>query len=190
MLFRSLLCLAAVFSAEAFYDGNLNYNSPSRRHDYLGISLPKVQKRLADDKKLIVRGASNLNFTHGVASGDPLVDSVILWTRLAPITNVTQTAPICVNYQVSTSKTFSDCIDKGTAYTSSDVDYTVKVEAKGLVPFTTYYYNSNLVMDLSPAWSAEQRPHHSRTLNFRMESNSRSILARITVTSSCLLAKD
>jgi alkaline phosphatase D len=140
MLFRSLLCLAAAFSAEAVYDGNLNYNSPSRRHDYLGISLPKVQKRLADDKKLITRGASNLNFTHGVASGDPLVDSVILWTRLAPITNVTQTAPICVNYQVSTSKTFSDCIDKGTAYTSSDVDYTVKVEAKGLVQFTTYYY--------------------------------------------------
>jgi alkaline phosphatase D len=33
---------------------------------------------------------------------------------------------------------------KGRAYTSSDVDYTVKVEAKGLSPFTRYYYQFNV----------------------------------------------
>jgi alkaline phosphatase D len=52
------------------------------------------------------------------------------------------TAPICVNYRVGTKKDLSDnCIvAKGTAYTTSDIDYTVKVEASGLKPFTQYYY--------------------------------------------------
>ena len=31
-------------------------------------------------------------------------------------------------------------VSKGTAYTSSDIDYTVKVEATGLSAFTQYYY--------------------------------------------------
>lgn len=31
-------------------------------------------------------------------------------------------------------------VTNGTAYTSSDVDYTIKVEATGLQPFTNYYY--------------------------------------------------
>jgi alkaline phosphatase D len=47
---------------------------------------------------------------------------------------------VCVDYQVSESEDFSDVCSKGRAYTSSDVDYTVKVEAKGLQPFTRYYY--------------------------------------------------
>jgi alkaline phosphatase D len=132
--------LLALACAEALYEGNLNYQSPSKRHDHFGINIPKVSKRLIDDRKLMARGTANLNFTHGVASGDPFPNSVILWSRLAPITNKTLTTPICVTYQVSTSKAFSSIITKGTAYTSSDVDYTVKVEATGLAAFTTYYY--------------------------------------------------
>src|SRR5436190_23855554 len=94
--------------AEAFYDGNLNYNSPSRRHDSLGISLPKVQKRLVNDFKFITRDAHlSLNFTHGVASGDPLPDRVILWTRLAPTSETEVNYPICLSYQVSPSRSFT-----------------------------------------------------------------------------------
>ena len=36
-------------------------------------------------------------------------------------------APIIVNWQVSTSKTFNGTVSSGTVYTSSDIDYTVKV---------------------------------------------------------------
>jgi len=132
--------LASALCAQAFFDSNINYDSPSRRHDPLGIHLHKVEKRF-DDHKLVARGASPaVNFTSGVASGDPLPSSVILWTRLAPISNETVASPICVTYQVSSSQSMSDTIDKGTAYTSSDVDYTVKVEAKNLKSFSTYYY--------------------------------------------------
>jgi alkaline phosphatase D len=151
----SLISYAAVASAS--WTSNLNYRSPSEHHPGLGIALHKVNKRNTPAKF----SASQLNFTHGVASGDPYSDSVILWTRISPQyadvndnssvsgtvplyshgPNLTvSTAPVCVDYQVSESEDFSDVCSKGRAYTSSDVDYTVKVEAKGLQPFTRYYY--------------------------------------------------
>lgn len=141
LVFTYLLLLTVC--AEAYFEGNINYNSPSRRHENFGISLPKVKKRLVEDApKVVARGESpQLNFTHNVASGDPLHDSVILWTRLAPVSNTTKlNSPICLNYQVFTSKAMTGPVTKGTAYTSSDIDFTVKVEAKGLQPFTVYYY--------------------------------------------------
>jgi alkaline phosphatase D len=126
---------------QAFYNSNINYESPSRRHDPLAIDIPKVEKRLVTERKLIPRGTTaELNFTHGVASGDPLSDRVILWTRIAPVNNQSQDSPICVHFKVSSSNSMSNAVSSGTAYTSSDVDYTVKVDATGLKPFTTYYY--------------------------------------------------
>ena len=136
----------------ASFDGNLNYHSPSRRHEGLGIDVPKVAKR-----SLIKRATpwdpAQLSFTHGVASGDPYPDSVILWTRIAPSlendrSNVTVTGnvafynhetekyikaspnPICVDYRVGTDGNFSSIVDQGQAYTTSDIDFTVKVRSK------------------------------------------------------------
>jgi alkaline phosphatase D len=68
--------------------------------------------------------------------------------------------PICVEYRVGTDRNISNVVDKGTAYTTSDIDFTVKVstiliiweclidfeqiEAKNLAPFKTYYYQFNV----------------------------------------------
>lgn len=41
---------------------------------------------------------------------------------------------------MSETEDFAKIVSSGRAYTSSDVDYTVKVEASGLKPFTRYYY--------------------------------------------------
>jgi alkaline phosphatase D len=141
-MIRVIAYLLLVAWTEAFYDGNLNYNSPSRRHSPLGISLSKVQKRLVHDFKFVARDTHmSLNFTHGVASGDPLPDRVILWSRLAPTTNDSKVnSPICLTYQVSPSRSFTEILTQGTVYTSSDIDYTIKVDATGLQPFTWYYY--------------------------------------------------
>jgi alkaline phosphatase D len=100
-----------------------------------------------------------------VASGDPYSDSVILWTRISPQYDsvddnsvvsgdvplyyhgpdqTVSTAPICVEFKVSLISDFADVVSSGTAYTSSDVDYTVKVEATGLEAFTRYYYRFNV----------------------------------------------
>ena len=49
-------------------------------------------------------------------------------------------APICLEYKVASDKALSNIVDSGTVFTSSDVDYTVKIEASGLAPFTEHYY--------------------------------------------------
>ena len=115
---------------------------------------------------------SGLNFTHGVSSGDPYPTSVILWTRCSPVQDdvndnntvtgvqplynpvpiynddgshiATSKAPVCLQFKIAGDRTLKQVVDSGTVYTSSDVDYTVKVEAQHLRPFTTYYYQFNV----------------------------------------------
>ncbi|KKY28615.1 putative alkaline phosphatase [Phaeomoniella chlamydospora] len=50
------------------------------------------------------------------------------------------TSPVCLEYKVATDQSLTNVVDRGQVHTSSDVDYTVKVEVVGLLPFTTYYY--------------------------------------------------
>lgn len=146
---RSLISLLSLSSVVlAAWTKNLNYRSPSEHHPGLGISLHKVNKRNVPGTQY---DASQLSFTHGVASGDPYPDSVILWTRVAPISlgnnsvndnstvsgyvplynhgpaQTVSTAPVCVQYKVAKDAAFEHVESSGTAYTSSDVDYTVKV---------------------------------------------------------------
>jgi alkaline phosphatase D len=134
-------------SAAATFSTNLNYASPSRRHAALGIDLPKLVKRNVAPRSW---SAAELNFTHGVASGDPYPTTVILWTRISPtlkndVSNVTVKGnvplynhdtetyikaspnPICVEYHVGSDREFTEVVDHGVAYTTSDIDYTVKV---------------------------------------------------------------
>lgn len=154
--------LASSALASASWTRNLNYRSPSENHPGMGIALHKVNKRNTPDKKFT---AEQLNFTHGIASGDPYPDSVILWTRVAPIgaapnaSNASvsgyvplynhgpvqvSTAPVCVQFKVARTPDFKEVESSGTAYTSSDIDYTVKVEAKNLTAWTRYYYQFNV----------------------------------------------
>ena len=134
---------ATVSTVSASYESNVNYGSPSihNHHRFLGIDLPKVRARQTCPMAV---DPSGLNFTHGIASGDPLCDRIILWTRVAPINgdthNSTNTCQICVNYQISTDTSFTNCVATGQTSTSGDIDYTVKVDATGLSPFTVYYY--------------------------------------------------
>jgi alkaline phosphatase D len=76
-------------------------------------------------------------FYHGVASGDPLSDRVILWTR---ITLDTPTDPVTVNWKIATDTGLVNVVNSGTVTTDVAKDYTVKVDATGLQPNTWYYY--------------------------------------------------
>ena len=77
-------------------------------------------------------------FFHGVASGDPLPDAVILWTRLSP--DVGTPDPTAVDWEISGTPDFATVVNSGTASTGSAADWTVKVDATGLLPHSTYYY--------------------------------------------------
>jgi alkaline phosphatase D len=73
-------------------------------------------------------------FQHGVASGDPLPRSVILWTRVSE-----QTGTVSVDWEVSGTPDFASVVATGAFETNASRDHTVKVEASGLAAATTYY---------------------------------------------------
>ncbi|WPH17112.1 alkaline phosphatase D family protein [Variovorax paradoxus] len=89
---------------------------------------------------------SNSVFKHGIASGDPLSDRVILWTR------VTAAAPgtLNVEWEVASDERFGIIVARGTASTGPERDYTVKVDAMGLQPASTYFYRFSMGNDRSP----------------------------------------
>jgi alkaline phosphatase D len=152
MLLLGTLTSAALLitGATAGFDGNLNYASPSRRHTNLGIDVPLVQRRSMKRGNVAFQ-PSELNFTHGVASGDPWAKSVVLWTRIAPSMASESSSvpveglvpmydhetkedikadpnPICLDWKIWDIEDES-VVTSGKAYTTSDIDYTVKVRS-------------------------------------------------------------
>lgn len=74
-------------------------------------------------------------FLHGVASGDPLSDRVVLWTRL---TTARPSAPVL--WRIATDPQLRELVGAGRAVAEQDNDWTVKVDATGLLAGRTYYY--------------------------------------------------
>src|SRR5690606_18068925 len=98
-------------------------------------------------------GPSSL-FSHGVASGDPLPDRVILWTRVSPqILEETQ-----VFWEIALDTEFTQRLAAGWATTSAEVDFTVKVDAAGLVAGRTHYYRFWLEGVSSPIGRTKTAP--------------------------------
>jgi len=79
---------------------------------------------------------SSAVFQHGVASGDPLADRVMLWTHVTPNTR----GAVVVDYVVATDPGLTQIVRRGRTKTNPDRDYTVKVDVAQLAPGTTYYY--------------------------------------------------
>ncbi|KAG4222790.1 hypothetical protein PC116_g28737 [Phytophthora cactorum] len=151
LLLASFPLTALAAAADTRFAVNLNFRSPSRRHSSLGIDVPHVSRR-GLKRGNVAYSADELGFTRGVASGDPYADSVILWTRAAPSrdsdgSNVTvegtvplyshdtqvfidaDASPVCVEWKVWVNATEGegDVVAGGEAYTTSDIDYTIKV---------------------------------------------------------------
>ena len=72
-------------------------------------------------------------FTLGVASGDPLADSVILWTRLLPADPLPDT-DIEVTWEIARDAEFADVVGSGTALAVAALGHSVHVDATGLEP--------------------------------------------------------
>jgi phosphodiesterase/alkaline phosphatase D-like protein len=83
---------------------------------------------------------TSIRFAHGVASGDPYADSVILWTRISPAAGFVGSQ--IVQWEIASSADFAPGSIKGSGSftTSSARDWTVKVEAASLKADTTYFY--------------------------------------------------
>lgn len=73
-------------------------------------------------------------FTHGVASGDPLPEGVMLWTRFVP-SNGRRIA-----WEISETESFAGVARRGEAVASAANDFCVKVDVQGLAPGRGYFY--------------------------------------------------
>ena len=84
-----------------------------------------ARAQLGEDKQL---------FRHGVASGDPLADRVVLWTR------VTTTERADVTWQIASDERLTQVVARGKTAATPDRDFTVKIDAAGLNPGRPYFY--------------------------------------------------
>ncbi|HEB55611.1 MAG TPA: alkaline phosphatase [Gammaproteobacteria bacterium] len=94
-------------------------------------------------------------FRHGIASGDPLSDRIILWTRITSPHQIHER--IAVKWMIATDPEMATVVADGIAMTDAERDYTVKVDVHSLQPGSTYYYKFH-------ALGYESPPGRTRTL--------------------------
>lgn len=88
-------------------------------------------------------GLVSADFNHGVASGDPLKDRVIIWTHVTPENNDDKT--VRVFWEVARDKNFDSLVVADTGLTRASQDFTLKVDLQGLKPNTVYYYRFSTI---------------------------------------------
>jgi alkaline phosphatase D len=81
-------------------------------------------------------------FYHGVASGDPLPDGFIIWTRVTPPGRLRTTLPrrVPVHWKVATDTALTQVVASGNTFATGERDFTVKIDVRGLQAGQTYYY--------------------------------------------------
>src|SRR5688500_4103667 len=88
--------------------------------------------------------SSRRMFSHGVASGDPLPRSVVLWTRVTPSADAAPGSGrgprVDVVWEVATDRAFRRVVRRGRVTTGPARDHTVKVDANRLAPGRWYFY--------------------------------------------------
>jgi alkaline phosphatase D len=103
------------------------------------------------------QGLSNGVFSHGVASGDPVSDGVILWTRFVG-------GEGRIAWEVAEDESFAHIAQRGEAHTSPLSDYCVKVDARGLSPGRAYYYRFLSGSGPSPIGLTKTAPERAQAL--------------------------
>ncbi|RCS57606.1 alkaline phosphatase [Parvibium lacunae] len=116
-------------------------------------------------------------FTLGVASGSPLPDGVVLWTRLAPnplsIDHPTELGgmpamPIRLQWEVARDPQFKHPVKTGTAVALPDLAHSVHVEVSGLEPGAWYFYRFRLASHISPTGRTRTAPAPDSEAPLRM----------------------
>jgi alkaline phosphatase D len=135
-----------------------------------------------DRRALLVRGAAGLAatgttlalggwdsayaakapFVHGIASGDPLPDGVILWTRVTPNRHAqpgSRRGPaVDVRWEIASDKHFRHVVKHGHGRATTRHDHTVHVDVRGLRPGRTYWYRFHALGATSPVGRTRTAP--------------------------------
>lgn len=100
-------------------------------------------------------------FALGVASGDPLADGVVLWTRLAPEPLDGGGMPmvrIDVDWEVAADSRFSKVVQRGSEVARPELGHSVHVEVSGLEPAREYWYRFRAGDEISPVGRTRTAP--------------------------------
>ena len=101
-------------------------------------------------------------FTLGVASGDPVPDGVVLWTRLAPDPLVPgggmPAQPVPVHWEIAADDRFRQVVRRGTEVAQPGEAHAVHAEVGGLRPGATYWYRFRAGREVSPAGRTRTAP--------------------------------
>lgn len=115
-------------------------------------------------------------FSLGVASGDPLPSSVVIWTRLAPKPLEGGGMPaeeVEVRWDVSTDKSFDSILVSGNFIAVPELGHSVHVEVFGLEPSNHYFYRFKAKGQTSPVGKTKTAPPYNadlKELNFAFAS--------------------
>ncbi|PNG23311.1 alkaline phosphatase D family protein [Streptomyces cahuitamycinicus] len=103
-------------------------------------------------------------FLHGVASGDPLPDGILLWTRVTPVPEAIPGSGLGpdteVSWIVAEDKAFTTVVAKGSITATATSDHTVKADVRGLRPGTGYWFRFSAGGTDSPAARTRTAPAH------------------------------
>jgi len=114
---------------------------------------------------------SDYPFTLGVASGDPLPDGVVLWTRLAPDPLAEgghggmPDARVPVQWEVAEDENFRRVVRRGTASAYPELAHSVHVEVSGLKPNRWYYYRFRARGEISPVGRTKTTPAYGAAVD-------------------------
>jgi alkaline phosphatase D len=84
-------------------------------------------------------------FLHGVASGDPLPDGILLWTRVTPTPEAVPGSGLGadaeVSWTIAEDRAFNSVVATGSTTATTASDHTVKADIRGLKPATDYWFS-------------------------------------------------
>ncbi len=108
-----------------------------------------------------LRRVASYPFTLGVASGDPLPDSVVLWTRLAreALEGVgAHEGPVDVAYEIADTEGFTNIVRAGSVTAPAELGHSAHAEVRGLEPGREYFYRWIVAGEVSPVGRTKTAP--------------------------------
>jgi alkaline phosphatase D len=101
-------------------------------------------------------------FSLGVASGEPLPDGVVLWTRLAPDAlqpdGGMPARKVRVRWEVAADERFRRVVRRGRTFATPELAHSVHVEVDGLRADREYFYRFSVGLEESPVGRTRTAP--------------------------------
>jgi alkaline phosphatase D len=110
------------------------------------------------------RATDGTPFALGVASGDPLPDGIVLWTRLA-LDPLDETGaggmapdPVDVEWEIAEDEQFTSIVQAGTETATADFAHSVHIDVTGLKPGREYFYRFMAAGEVTPTGRTKTAP--------------------------------